>query len=168
MLRLILLFMAALALVAVAVWASERRAPALGAGAITAGAGVALLASLLVDCRLCLTGPLAVGALMSVPFFAVGWVALSVAGRGPVARSWLLPILAAASLQVFWALPLTYAATLKGECPCSGLIFNGAATGLAAIGIDRAVGPLLLVEAVVSGWLAFAAARRPPGVTAGR
>jgi hypothetical protein len=156
-LRLILLFVLGLGVVALALWASSRRAAALGSGAVVAGALVALLASLLVDCRLCLTGPLAAGTLMSLPFFAVGAVALAVARHAGVPRALLLPAFAAGLFQVIWAVPLTRAATFRGDCPCSGLVFNGAATGLTAIGIDRAVGPILIAEALLALWLAWKA-----------
>jgi hypothetical protein len=156
-LRLILLFVLGLGVVAAALWASGRRAAVLGSSAVVAGALVALLASLLVDCRLCLTGPLAAGTLMSLPFFAVGVVALAVARHGVFARSLLLPGMGAGVFQVLWAIPLTQAATIRGDCPCSGLVFNGATTGLSAIGIDRAVGPILIAEALLALWLAWRA-----------
>jgi hypothetical protein len=156
-LRFGLIFLLGLAVVAWALWASHRRPIAVAAASIAAGAGVALFASLLVDCRMCQTGALAVGTLMSLPFFVVGWIALAVPLHEEFHRSWLLPVLAASSFQVFWALPLTHAATIRGECPCMGLIFNGVPTALTAIGMDRAVGPVLLAEAVISVWLIWRA-----------
>ena len=157
MLRFILLFTGALVLVGWVVWASGRRPTAIASAAITAGTLIAVIASLLVDCRLCRTGPLAVGTLMSVPFFGLGWIALALARSDGLPRGWMLPILAAASFQMLWAVPLVHASTVLGACPCMGLIFNGSATALGAIGIDRAVGPILVAEAMVSVWLAWKA-----------
>lgn len=160
MLRFGVLVVIGLAVVAWTVWASGRKAVAIAAAAVVSGAGVALFSSLLVDCRMCQTGPLVVGTLLSLPFFVVGWLALALPVHQEFHRTWLMPVLAAASLQVFWALPLTHAATILGECPCMGLVFNGVPTALSAIGIDRVVGPVLLAEAVVSVWLGWRAFAR--------
>ena len=54
-------------------------------GPVLAGAVVSFAAFLWVDCRQCQAGALYVGALASLPFFAVGWIALGLGPLRPVA-----------------------------------------------------------------------------------
>ena len=129
--------------------------------------GIALAGAWLVDCRACHTAPLAVGVLVSLPFFVAGWLALVASKPDHWHAGWFAPLLVAILVQVLWALPLTYATTLRGQCPCAGFIFNTSETTLSAIGIDHWVGPILLVEAVVTLWLAWTAFKAQPNPRAG-
>src|SRR5690349_18396670 len=117
MLRFALLFSAGFALVAWTLWFTERRAIAVAASAIAAGAGIALAGAWLVDCRACHTAPLAVGVLVSLPFFVVGWLGLAASRPDNWQAGWFLPLVAAMLVQALWALPLTTATTLGGQCP---------------------------------------------------
>ena len=103
--------------------------------AICAGAGIALAGAWLLDCRACHTAPLAVGMLVSLPFFVVGWIALVASRPDRWGGGWFIPLFAATLVQALWAIPLILATTLGGQCPCAGLIFNRTETTLTAIGV---------------------------------
>jgi hypothetical protein len=145
-LRAVLLVALGLAAMAAATWASGRDALRLGAAAVLAGALVALVAVLLIDCRQCHTSALAVGGFASMPFFAVGLVLLAVV---PGAVPWRGALVAAALVQLAWALPMAWSAIVAGQCPCGALPWSdGPGSGLAAIGIDRWMPVLFVVEAL--------------------
>jgi hypothetical protein len=67
--------------------------------------------------------------------------------------------------QVGWSALVIYSATIRGDCPCAGLLVNGASTTLKAVGTDRLSGPILLLEALL-GLVFLQAARQRAGVPA--
>ncbi|WP_460450118.1 hypothetical protein [Alsobacter sp. SYSU BS001988] len=128
-------------------------------GPVLAGAVVSFAAFLWVDCRQCQAGALYVGALASLPFFAVGWIALGLDpyGLSPPARA---AVSAASLFTILWSALITATATFGGACPCRALGWGDPVAPLRAVGTDRLVGPLLLAASAVTLLLAGRAARR--------
>jgi hypothetical protein len=157
---LLLLVVAGLAVVAAAVAASGRRAPVFAFGCLLGGAVVAFGATLLVDCGSCRTDALIVGAFASLPFFGVGLVACAATPPGAGHHGLLGAAMVAMVFQILWSTLLVWVATIRGECPCAGLLVGGVATQLKAIGTDRLSGPILLAEALLGLLFAAAAWRR--------
>ena len=123
-----------------------------------AGTGIAWAGVLLVDCRQCHTSSLIVAAFASLPFFSAGIVGLAIAGADAWHRGWLVAVIACGLAQMAWAVPTVWAATLNGQCPCSGWWWGETGPGLAAVGSDRWLGLLFLAESVLSvlvGWRAY-------------
>jgi hypothetical protein len=128
-------------------------------GPVLAGAVVAFAAFLWVDCRQCHAGALYVGALASLPFFVVGWIALAFDPNGvsPPARA---AVSLAALFTMAWAALITATATFGGACPCRALGWGDPVAPLRAVGTDRLVGPLLLAASGLTLLLARHAGRR--------
>jgi hypothetical protein len=157
---LLLLVALGLAVVAAAVLTSGRRAPVIAFGCLLGGAVVAFGSTLIVDCASCRTDALIVGAFASLPFFAVGLIAC--VGTPPLSghRGLLLAAMAAMAFQIVWSALLVWVATIRGECPCLGLLVGGSETGLRAIGTDRLSGPIFFAAALFGLVFASAARRR--------
>jgi hypothetical protein len=162
---LFLLVALGLAIVAAAVLASGRRAPVIAFGTLLAGAVVAFGSTLLIDCTSCRTDALIIGAFAAAPFFLVGLIACASTPPGAGHRGLLCVAMLALLFQVGWSALVIYTATIRGDCPCAGLLINGASTTLKAVGTDRLSGPLFLLEALLG--LAFLrSARQRAGVPA--
>ena len=132
-------------------------------GPVLAAVGVAFAAFMSVDCRQCHSGALYVGTLVSLPFFVVAWLVLLVDSAG--VSAWTgRAILVLCGFQAAWASLITVTATFGGACPCSEALFGEppGAVALRAVGIDRWVGPALVLCAAVPAALALQAARRHP------
>jgi hypothetical protein len=157
---LILLIALGLAVVAAAVIASGRRAPVIAFGTLLGGAVVAFGATMLVDCVNCRTDALIVGAFASLPFFAVGLVACVATPPLSGHRGLLSAAMLAMLFQLAWSAAIIWVATLRGECPCGGLLVGSLQTGLRAVGMDRLAGPIVFGEALVALLFLSAARRR--------
>jgi hypothetical protein len=157
----ILLAGAGLLCVALVLAAAGHRNGRAALGPVLAAVGVAFGAYLSVDCRQCHSGALYIGALVSLPFFLIAWVVLAFDAAG-VSPWTVRAVIVLCAFQAAWASLITATTTFGGACPCGSELWSGTAgpPSLRAIGMDRLVGPLLLICAGITAALAARGRRR--------